>query len=117
MKFALVVLETAQSKRKLAEDHIAHRKQIETWLGEQAQAGVLVGGEAFDTAGMPAVTVRRHTTGVVEVTEGPFCDGPETLGGFVVIEAADRGVAVDIAASWPTPETLEIRPLSPDDRP
>ncbi len=80
-------------------------------MGEQAKAGVLVGGEAFETESVPPVTVRREDDGIPKATEGPFSNSEETLGGYVLVEAADRDAAVDIAKTWPTPESLEIRPL------
>jgi hypothetical protein len=111
MKFAIVIIENTESRRRIQEDRLAYRKQIEAWMGEQAQAGVLVGGEAFETESVPPFTVRRGEDGIPTVTEGPFSGGEETLGGYVLVEAADRDAAVDIAKTWPTPETLEVRPL------
>jgi hypothetical protein len=35
----------------------------------------------------------------------------ETLGGYLLVEVADRDEAVDLARSWPTGETIEVRPL------
>ncbi|MFF0626336.1 YciI family protein [Streptomyces sp. NPDC004296] len=111
MKFAIVMLENTESRKLLNEDHLAYRKQIEGWMGEQAQAGTLVGGEAFETATVAPVTVRRSADGTREAAEGPFADVDETLGGFILVEAADRAAAVEIAKTWPTPETLEVRPV------
>lgn len=111
MRFAIVIIENDASRRAIQEDRAAYRKRIEAWMGEQAQAGVLVGGEAFETESVPPVTLRRAADGTTEVTEGPFAAGGETLGGYLLIEAADRNAAVAIARTWPTPETLEVRPL------
>ncbi|WP_172639393.1 YciI family protein [Streptomyces tailanensis] len=55
--------------------------------------------------------MRREDDGIPKATEGPFSDGEETLGGYVLVEVADRDAAVDIAKTWPTPETFEVRPL------
>ncbi|MFJ4526134.1 YciI family protein [Streptomyces sp. NPDC088810] len=111
MRFAIVVIENDASRRSIQDDRLAYRKKIEAWMGEQAQAGVLVGGEAFETEVTPPVTVRRAADGTTEVTEGPFATGQETLGGYLRVEVADRPGAVDVARTWPTPETLEVRPL------
>ncbi|MFF6900238.1 YciI family protein [Streptomyces hydrogenans] len=45
------------------------------------------------------------------MTDGPAHAGEETLGGWFVIEVADREEAVEVARSLPTPETVEIRPV------
>ncbi|MEU3838586.1 YciI family protein [Streptomyces sp. NPDC028635] len=111
MKFAIVIIENAESRRKIQEDRLAYRKQIEEWMGQQAQAGALVGGEAFETESVAPVTVRRTGDGTPKAVEEPFAGGDETLGGYILVEAADRDAAVEIAKTWPTPETLEVRPL------
>ncbi|MFJ4952998.1 YciI family protein [Streptomyces sp. NPDC088760] len=111
MRFAIVVIENDAPGAAFRTTASAYRKKIEAWMGEQAQAGVLVGGEAFETEVTPPVTVRRAADGTTEVTEGPFATGEETLGGYLLVEVADRPGAVDVARTWPTPETLEVRPL------
>ncbi|MEU3892203.1 YciI family protein [Streptomyces sp. NPDC029041] len=111
MKFAIVIIENAESRRQIQEDRASFRKQIEGWMGQQAQAGALVGGEAFETESIAPVTVRRDADGARKAVEGPFAGGDETLGGYIIVEAADREAAVEIAKTWPTPETLEVRPL------
>lgn len=111
MKFALVILETDDSRRHIQEDRADQRARIEAWMGQQAQAGKLVGGEAFETEAMGPVTVRHNRAGEVAVTEGPYGGERETLGGYMLVEAADRDEAVEIARSWPTEETIEVRPI------
>ena len=111
MKSALVILETEASRRHIRQDPADHRARIEAWMGKQARAGKLVGGEAFETETVGPVTVRRNSDGEVTGSEGPFAGVHETLGGYIVIEAADRDEAVEIAKSWPTEETIEVRPI------
>ena len=101
MKFALVTIETEQSKRSIVEDRAKHRESIEAWMSQQAQAGKLLGGEAFETEKMGPVTV----------TEEPCAGESETLGGFILADVADRDEAVELARSWPTGETIEVRPV------
>lgn len=110
-KFALVTLETPDSRRHIQEHREEHRKSIEAWVGEQAQAGRLVGGEAFETETIAPAAVRRTESGEVSVTDGPATSGDETLGGFFIIQAADRDEAVEIAKTWPVGETIEVRPI------
>jgi hypothetical protein len=52
LKFALVTIETERSRRNILEDRAKHRKSIEAWMAEQARAGKLIGGEAFETEKM-----------------------------------------------------------------
>ena len=59
-----------------------------------------------------AATVRVRD-GKVAVTDGPFAETKEQIGGFFLIEAADLDEAVRIAARWPSARlgTIEVRPL------
>jgi hypothetical protein len=111
MRFALVTIETDDSRRHSHTHRADHRARIEAWMTEQARRGRLVGGEAFDTEQPEPVTVRRDPDGTATVTEGPFAGDHETLGGYLLVEVADRDEAVDLARSWPTGETIEVRPL------
>jgi hypothetical protein len=111
MKFALVVMETEASRRSIREDRAEHRRLLETWWADQMAAGRVIGGEAFETEKMAPVTVRRDASGAVTATEGPFAGEAETLGGYVLVEAPDRDAAVAVARSWPTAETIEVRPI------
>jgi hypothetical protein len=71
-----------------------------------------IAGEAFETEHTRPVTIRRDGDGTVTVTESPFTDASETLGGYVIVDVADRAEAVELAKTWPTGETIEVRPIS-----
>ena len=43
-------------------------------------------------------TVVRSTDGAISMTDGPFAETKEHIGGFYIIEAADLDVALDWAA-------------------
>ncbi|MGW8797839.1 YciI family protein [Streptomyces sp. NBC_01724] len=111
MKYALVIFETDASRARIKADRDAYRKAYETWIGDMAAAGKLVGGDALDTGHQGPVTVRKTAEGVPTVTEGPVHGGEETLGGWFVLEVADRAEAIALACGFPTPEALELRPL------
>jgi hypothetical protein len=55
----------------------------------------------------------RVRNGRVSVTDGPFAETKETVGGFFVIDAADRDEAIGIASRWPSARlgSIEVRPL------
>ncbi|GAA2611763.1 YciI family protein [Actinomadura fulvescens] len=111
MKYALVIIETDESRRAIGRDRAGHRQAIADWMVEQGQAGILVDGQAFETESVPPVTVRKTANREVSVVHEPFAGEHETLGGYAVIEAATMEEAVKAASSWPTPETIEIRPI------
>ena len=56
-----------------------------------------------------ATTVRRNN-GAVSVTEGPFIESKEHVGGFLMIEVPDLDAAIALAKSWPGGD-VEVRPI------
>ncbi len=76
-----------------------------------AKAGALLGGEALQPAAT-ATTVRVRDDSVV-TTDGPHVETKEVLGGFYLIEVADRAAAIEWAAKIPnvTYGTVEVWPV------
>ena len=60
-----------------------------------------------------SATVVRSTDGAVSMTDGPFAESKEQIGGFTIIEATDLDEALEWAAKgseacrWP----VEVRPV------
>jgi len=77
---------------------------------ELRKNGHIVGGEALQSA-RNAVTLRRNG-GKVSVTDGPFAETEEQLGGFGVIEALDLNHAIQLMSKHPSLKlgVVEIRP-------
>ena len=71
----------------------------------------LVGGEALmDTN--TATSIRTQPDGSQLVTDGPFVETTEALGGYYVIEAADLDAALAFAKQVPAPGGgVEVRPI------
>jgi hypothetical protein len=59
-----------------------------------------------------AATLRTHT-GKVSVTDGPFAETNEQLGGFILIEAKDLNEAIQVASKIPVIRLggVEVRPI------
>lgn len=59
-----------------------------------------------------ATTIRKDGAGGFTVTDGPFVESKEALGGFYVIEAADLDEAMELAKLVPAPfGGVELRPV------
>ena len=65
-----------------------------------------------------ATTTLRPRPGAPSVTDGPFAETKEQLGGFFIIEAEDRDEALRVAALHPAAQmnahlgwALEVRPI------
>lgn len=74
-------------------------------------AGAYVGGEALDLTNT-ARTLRLRD-GKPLVTDGPFIEAKEALGGFYLVECASMDEALEWAARLPEARTgcVEVRPL------
>lgn len=77
---------------------------------ELRRGGHFLGGEALDTA-RNAVTL-RFKNGEVDVTDGPFSETKETLGGILFLEARDLNHAIALMSKHPGVKIgpFEIRP-------
>lgn len=58
-----------------------------------------------------ATTVRGQSTGSPSVTDGPFAETKEALGGYYVIDAKDLDQAIAFAKLLPTNGGVEVRPV------
>jgi hypothetical protein len=59
----------------------------------------IVGGE--ELAWPPRIrTVRRRDRPIV--SDGPFIDTKEVIGGFVIVDVPDEAAAVEMAGEWPS---------------
>lgn len=60
-----------------------------------------------------ATTLRRGADGVVTITDGPFMETKEQLGGYYLITAADLDEAIELVRDVPIPVgSFEIRPVA-----
>lgn len=78
---------------------------------ELRENGHLIATEALQSV-KTAVTV-RVPNGKVSITDGPYAETKEQLGGFYLIEARDLNDAIRIAAKIPAARigSIEVRPI------
>jgi hypothetical protein len=73
------------------------------------------GGHHVFSAGLQSVstaTTVRHCNGKLSLTDGPFAETKEVLGGFTIIEARDLNEALRLASKFASAlVTVEVRPL------
>jgi hypothetical protein len=79
-------------------------------FGEQNDKAI-AGGQALQGS-ETATAIRGDNAGGFIVTDGPFVETKEVLGGFYLIEAADLDEAIAIAKQVPAPlGGVEVRPV------
>ena len=87
------------------------RNQTLTYVEELRTRGSLITAEPLQSV-RTATTVRvRH--GKADLTDGPFAETKEQLGGFFLINARDLNEAIQIASKWPSARfgSIEVRPV------
>jgi hypothetical protein len=75
------------------------------------QNGHFIAAQALEFV-KSAATVRRQG-GKVSVTDGPFTETNEQVGGFILVDAKDRNEAIQIASQIPVLRygRVEVRPV------
>ena len=81
---------------------------------DTAKAGVMGGGD--ELAATEDATTVRVRDGQVAVTDGPYAEAEEALGGYLLLECASLGEALDWAARIPAAEhgAVEVRAVHAD---
>ena len=75
------------------------------------KSGHLLGAEQLEPI-QTAMSVRVRS-GKLAVTDGPFAETKEQLGGFFLISARDLNEAIQVASKFPSVRfgTMEVRPV------
>ena len=87
-------------------DWMAYDKEVK-------EAGIFVSGESLADL-VTATTVQVDPAGKRTVTDGPFAETREVLGGFYVIDVPDLDAALDWAARCPGAKdgSITVRPVA-----
>jgi hypothetical protein len=112
MKYMLLIHDDEQGWAKLSE---AERQKVYAEYGQFGQSvktsgHYLAGAQLQPTTTATSVRVKN---GQRLVTDGPFAETREQLGGYYLIEAKDLDEAIGIAARIPSARfgTIEVRPV------
>jgi hypothetical protein len=93
-------------RQQLIDESLAFERELR-------QSGNVLDGKALQPA-RSAVTL-RYSGGAPSVTDGPFAETKEQLGGVMVLEASDLNHAIQLMSRLPCMRiggSLEIRPLN-----
>jgi hypothetical protein len=109
MKYLLQIYPAAGEFEGLSED------EQNAVVGEYdaiSQSPGVIGGEQLQP--LETATTVRVENGQALLTDGPFIEAKEHLGGYYVVDADDLDVALEIAARIPAARmggAVEVRPL------
>jgi len=85
------------------------------WAFNEAQGGVIAAGEGLEPTST-ATSLRRDGGGHVIVTDGPFVEAKEIIGGFMIVAAESYDRAVEVVSECPgvmmPGSSVEIREIA-----
>ena len=95
---------SSSESEKLDEESLAYDEALR-------KSGHFVAAQALQP--VHASTIVRVQDGKVSVTDGPFAETNEQLGGFILIEAKDLNEAIQVASKMPSIRlgAIEVRPI------
>jgi hypothetical protein len=118
MKYLLLIYgEEAQWANVSDKERDAITQEYMQFTQDIAKSGHYLGGNELQrTASATSVRVRN---GKQLVSDGPFAETKEALGGYYLVEAKDLDEAIALAARIPSARwgTIEVRPIVPHDMP
>ena len=112
MRYLGIAYEEERTLNALTEDEWrALRQETLEYVQALERSGRLVLAQPLQSATRAATL--RVRDGRVLVTDGPFAETKEQIGGFFLFEAASLEEALDVAAKWPSARlgTIEVRPI------
>ncbi|MGH8461951.1 MAG: YciI family protein [Stenotrophobium sp.] len=89
----------------------ALRDETLAYVASLRENNHLIATQALQSVRTATAVQVRHEK--ICVTDGPFAETKEQLGGFFMIEARDLNEAIQLASKWPSARigTIEVRPV------
>jgi hypothetical protein len=101
--------EQANWDSQTKEAMMAAYAKVEGWFEEHTRSGKIVSAE--ELSGPDTATTVTFKNGKPIVTDGPFIEAKEVIGGFAVVDVKDLDEALALAKSWPGGSAVEVRPI------
>ena len=112
MKYMLALFgDESRWAERTPEEIAGAMKQWDAFTQEAIEAGVHVGGEGLQPSAT-ATTIQIQESGEHIVSDGPFAETKEQLGGYYLLDCEDLDDAIAWAKKIPMPGgTVEVRPV------
>lgn len=116
MKYMMLIAadQGATTRPEAQQAELSNR--IGEWWAGYSQKGKIVGGHQLQPS-HTATTVKvkagkaEVADGPVYLTDGPFNEAKDTVGGYGILDVANLDEALAIVKSWPGNNNFEIRPV------
>ena len=94
-KFMLIFHNGTATEKPSPEQMQANMGKWMAWIDKLAKTGKYVSGEPLLPGGK---LIKGSAKGV---TDGPYTEGKEIVGGFFIVNAADMNEAIELCADYP----------------
>jgi hypothetical protein len=91
------------------EDMQKHMQKWQTWIEQLGKQGKYKAGDPLEADGKVVRAPNKM------VTDGPFAESKENVGGYLIVTAGDLAAATEIAKDCPIFENgghVEVRPIA-----
>jgi hypothetical protein len=107
----LIHLDPKKMEALPSDEQQAVMEEAGSYTEELQRSGRLLSSEALEPANAAAII--RVRNGELSVTDGPFAETYEQLGGLVAFEAEDLNEAIDVASKDPAARygSIEVRAI------
>jgi hypothetical protein len=115
MKFALLLCgDDSEWSALPADEEQDLMMQVFAWYERWQPTGKIADGGVELQPRTTARTVRKGVDGDAVVTDGPYLELKEVVGGLVIVETDTIEEAVEMASTWPLGggmDAIEVRPV------
>jgi len=118
MKYLCLAYESEETFKTMPrEEWDVLREETLAYVDALKRSGHLLDARPLRSASTAATLKVRN--GKLSVTDGPFAETKEQLGGYFLIEARDLNEAIRVASKWPSARygEIEVRPVEEHLRP
>jgi hypothetical protein len=115
MKYLCLAYEEERILNELSQtEWRALRQETLDYVAALRESGQLIDARPLRSA--TAASMIRVRSGELSVTDGPFAETKEQLGGYFLVEVDSYEEAVRIASRWPSARfgSIEVRPVDED---
>jgi hypothetical protein len=95
---------TSEQRQEIMDAHTAFHKAV-------AERASMLAGEALASSSQARTLRHRGGAAAVTVTDGPYAEAAEQIGGFYLVEAESVDLVVELCHLLPASYAVEVRPV------
>ena len=110
MKFAMLIVESEDEVQPRSAAEQDFETLVRWWADLRARVNVVASARLAERRTAHTVSWRHQ---VPVVTDGPYVEAKESIGGILVVDVESEAEALEIAKAWPITAgyRIEVRPV------